>query len=249
MGNRKLPFGYRMELGQMVLHPEESPLVRQIFENYAAGASYKELAAALAEQGVLYDAGRAWNKNMVARILEDDRYLGRRGFPALVTEELFHASAAKRTAKAVPSQPSEAQKQLRKLCGGKIGQRVEGQVLHLLNQLVNEPGLIVQPTPPPAGHSRTRAAEQALERAMAQIPVDEVQAKQLALDLAAARLEALDSLDYETERLRRIFAAAKPMETLDAELLKAAVSAAQIQGDAVSIRLKNDQIIRKKDEP
>jgi hypothetical protein len=38
------------------------------------------------------------------------------------------------------------------------------------------------------------------------------------------------------------------MEALDAELLKATVSAVQIQGDAVSIRLKNDQIIRK-DEP
>jgi hypothetical protein len=248
MGNRKLPFGYRMDLGQVVSHPDEAPLVGRIFETYAAGASYKELVAALAEQGVLYDTGRAWNKNMVARILEDDRYLGRRSFPALVTEELFHASAAKRTAKAVPSQPSEAQKQLRKLCGGKIGQRVEGQVLHLLNRLTQNSEQIVQPTPPPADNSRTRAAEQALERAMAQIPVDEAQAKQLALDLAAAKLEALDSLDYETERLRRIFAAAKPMETLDAELLKAAVSAVQIQGDAISIRLKNNQIIRK-DEP
>jgi hypothetical protein len=248
MGNRKLPFGYRMELGQVVPHPDEAPLVGRIFETYAAGASYKELVAALAEQGFLYDEGRTWNKNMVARILGDDRYLGQRGFPALVTEELFQAAAAKRTAKAVPSQPSEAQKQLRKLCGGKIGQRVEGQVLHLLNQLVNDPSLIIQPTPPPAGNSRTHTAEQALKRAMAQIPVDEVQTKQLALDLAAARLEALDSLDYETERLRRIFTAAKPMETLDAELLKAAVSAVQIQGDAVSIRLKNDQIVRK-DEP
>jgi DNA invertase Pin-like site-specific DNA recombinase len=38
------------------------------------------------------------------------------------------------------------------------------------------------------------------------------------------------------------------MEALDAELLKATVSAVQIQGNAVSIRLKNDQIIRK-DEP
>jgi hypothetical protein len=79
MGNRKLPFGYRMDLGQMVLHPDEAPLVRQIFEKYAAGESYKELVAALAEQGVLYDAGRAWNKNMVARILEDVRYLGCQG--------------------------------------------------------------------------------------------------------------------------------------------------------------------------
>ena len=30
MTNRKLPFGYRMELGDMVIHPQEAEVVKDI---------------------------------------------------------------------------------------------------------------------------------------------------------------------------------------------------------------------------
>ena len=39
--NRKRPFGYRMELGESVLHPAEAETVRWIYDSYLAGASYK----------------------------------------------------------------------------------------------------------------------------------------------------------------------------------------------------------------
>ena len=39
-GNRKLPFGYRMELGKIAIHPEEVPIVQHIFQQYILGASY-----------------------------------------------------------------------------------------------------------------------------------------------------------------------------------------------------------------
>ena len=38
--NRKRPFGYRMELGETVLHPAEAEAVRWIYDSYLAGASY-----------------------------------------------------------------------------------------------------------------------------------------------------------------------------------------------------------------
>ena len=33
-GNRKLPFGYQMELGEVVTHPQEAEVVRDIFRQY-----------------------------------------------------------------------------------------------------------------------------------------------------------------------------------------------------------------------
>ncbi|GBF71764.1 hypothetical protein LAWASA_4526 [Lawsonibacter asaccharolyticus] len=74
--NRKQPFGYRMEFGEYTPHPAEAETVRWIYQTYLAGASYQELVEALQERGVAYDEGKLWNKNMVARILEDKRYIG-----------------------------------------------------------------------------------------------------------------------------------------------------------------------------
>ena len=76
MGNRKLPFGYHMELGKIAPHPPEAVLVKHVFQAYIAGESYNSLVEWLREQKIPYDVGRVWNKNMVARILENRRYIG-----------------------------------------------------------------------------------------------------------------------------------------------------------------------------
>ena len=76
MGNRKLPFGYRMVLGEITIQPAEADLVRLIFHRYSTGATLGELTKILCRQDISYDTGRTWNKNMVSRILEDGRYIG-----------------------------------------------------------------------------------------------------------------------------------------------------------------------------
>ena len=74
MGKRKQPFGYKMKLGEIVPQPQEAEAVRSIYLQYLAGASFKQLAEQLQTEDVPYDEDKSWNKNMVARILEDDRY-------------------------------------------------------------------------------------------------------------------------------------------------------------------------------
>ena len=69
--NRKRPFGYKMEFGEIVLHPAEAETVRWIYDHYLAGASYNALVDKLRERGISYDGDKPWNKNMVARILEE----------------------------------------------------------------------------------------------------------------------------------------------------------------------------------
>ena len=109
MGNRKQPFGYRMTLGEITILPEEAELVRFIFRCYSTGATLGELTKALCRQEIPYYAGRTWNKNMVSRILEDGRYIGEKGYPALIEPEQLRTAAKKRTARARPPQKTPAE--------------------------------------------------------------------------------------------------------------------------------------------
>ena len=120
MGNRKQPFGYRMTLGEITIQPEEAELVRFIFQGYSTGATLGELTKALCRQEIPYYEGRSWNKNMVSRILEDGRYVGEKGYPALIEPVQLRAVAEKRTARA---RPPRRKRQHRRSCGGSAAHR------------------------------------------------------------------------------------------------------------------------------
>ena len=51
--NRKRPFGYKMELGEIVLHPAEAATVRWLYDSYLAGASYNALVDKLEKKAHL----------------------------------------------------------------------------------------------------------------------------------------------------------------------------------------------------
>ena len=99
MGNRKLPFGYQMRMGEIVRNGPEAKAVRDIFLQYTLGASLKEIAEQMSKTGPIYDEGKSWNKNMVARILESAKYIGADSYPELVDIKLFEAAAEKRQTK------------------------------------------------------------------------------------------------------------------------------------------------------
>lgn len=140
MGNRKQPFGYRVVMGEIALHPQESKLVEYIFQQYLAGATYNTLVEELREQSIPYDEGKLWNKNMVARILEDSRYTGERGYPPVIDREALEKALEKRSAKQTAAPKTDTQKLLRPLSAGGHRQRcMERQVLDLLNSLIVSP--------------------------------------------------------------------------------------------------------------
>ena len=76
MGNRKLPFGYQMRMGEIIRNEPEAKAVQDIFLQYTLGASLKEIAEQMSKNGPSYDEGKSWNKNMIARILENPKYKG-----------------------------------------------------------------------------------------------------------------------------------------------------------------------------
>ena len=67
MGNRKLPFGYQMRMGEIIRNEPEAKAVQDIFLQYMLGASLKEIAEQMSKTGPAYDEGKRWNKNMRER--------------------------------------------------------------------------------------------------------------------------------------------------------------------------------------
>ena len=241
--NRKRPFGYRMELGEIVLHPAEAETVRWIYDSYLVGASYNALMDKLHERGVPYDGDKPWNKNMAARILADRRYTGEGGFPSIIPESQFHMVQARRQERTTPCKKTPAQKELRKLCGGSPPAWVEQQVLGLLNRLIQHPELITCPVledePPPEAKKLRRELDELLRRP----PVDEIQAKSLAFRLASLQMDAIGPEKYETLRLRRMFQGRVPMAELEQELLHESVRRITVSNGTVTVLLKNNQTL------
>ena len=89
MGKRKLPFGYHIRDGQIRIKENEAQAVQMIFDCYTAGMSYSELTDKLNRQGIPYVPGKPWNKNMLARVLQDERYMGSAAYPQIITPKSF----------------------------------------------------------------------------------------------------------------------------------------------------------------
>jgi hypothetical protein len=85
--NRTLPYGYQIINGAMAVNEPEAEVVRRVFRDYAAGRSYKAIAAALTQSGSRYTPGKPeWNKNIIARMLQNQAYLGTELYPPILAE-------------------------------------------------------------------------------------------------------------------------------------------------------------------
>lgn len=123
---RKIPFGYMMQNGNIIPHPTECEAVKTIFAMYCGGVSYNSIAAEMMAQGIpYYQKTNRWNKNMVSRILENERYLGADGYPQLVANSDFLSARLLRQTKTTYTPcPKEVQpikgKASCAVCGGRM---------------------------------------------------------------------------------------------------------------------------------
>ena len=244
MGNRKLPFGYQMRMGEIVRNEPEAKAVQDIFLQYSLGASLKEIAEQMSKTGPSYDEGKSWNKNMVSRILENAKYTGTDDYPRLIDTALFESAAEKRQTKQHLPERTPAQKALKRVCSKPPTPEIEQQVMHLFGRLAEQPERITQPEKQFAPNSTTQAE---LDEILNTQPLDEDAARSLICKLAQEQYVAIGNEEYETARLRRLFAAFECTAELDAELLQSVVSAVLVTHQAVRLQLKNGQIIGKDD--
>lgn len=249
MNNRKQPFGYQMEFGAYIPQPAEAETVRWIYQTYLAGASYRELVEALQERGVAYGEGKLWNKNMVSRVLEDERYIGTDRYPAILPEEQFRSAQERRRNRAVPVRKTPAQLELRRLCGSSPPAWVEQQTLALLNRLIQAPESIVPGRTEVEEPAEARRLRRELDEALHSPPVDGERARDMALRLAEHRLNAIGAEEYETTRLQKLFRNHPHMEELERELLHESVRQITYRGKGIQVRLKNGQIMEGGQQP
>lgn len=248
MGKRKLPFGYAMENGDVKAAPNESDCVMWIYTTYHAGASLQEIASELNTRGsVHYDPDKPWNKNMIDRILQDQRYSSDALYPELVPEALFRAVQRRRAERRGVSKQTEAQKMIRILGGGKAAETVEANILAAMNHLIRNPDAVQPPDSKPPDHTRHFRTQRELETVMNRQPIDEDRAAELIRARAEAEYDMIGDDECETERLRRIFQQAKPIEELSAELLRKTVACISVEIRKVTLILKNNQTIEVSD--
>ena len=125
--NRNIPFGYTMQKGEIIAEPTESQAVKDIFKLYLDGKSMSEIArqmsiSQISYNGITFD----WNKNMVKRILENEKYLGKDGYPVLIdSETYYHANARKKSKATSVNEISEELQIIRSLtyckeCGHRL---------------------------------------------------------------------------------------------------------------------------------
>ena len=245
MGNRKRPFGYQMRMGEIIRNESEAKAVQDIFLQYTLGASLKEIAEQMSKTGPTYDTGKSWNKNMVARILENPKYTGVDNYPKLVDIKLFEAAAEKRQTKQRLPERTPAQKALKRICSKPPTPEIEQQVAHLLGRLAEQPKRITQlaRTSKPT-YTNTQAE---LDEVLNTQPLNEDAARSLIFHLAQEQYDTIGNEEYETERLRRLFTAFECTAELNAELLQSTVSAVLVTRQTVRLQLKNGQIIGKDD--
>lgn len=93
--NRIIPYGYAVEIGKTVIHPDEHKIIRRIYKDYLGGKSFLRIAQALTDEKVEFLTGRSdWNKNRIKRILEDERYLGTDTYPAIIDGDMHRQARA-----------------------------------------------------------------------------------------------------------------------------------------------------------
>ena len=100
--NRSIPFGYCMKNGKIQLKSNEAKAVEMIFKEYLKGGSLNDIAVLMMSENIAYtEVSEKWNKNMVKRILENEKYLGNDVYPPLIETDIFHKANQKKQIKAL----------------------------------------------------------------------------------------------------------------------------------------------------
>jgi hypothetical protein len=246
--HRNIPFGYMMRNGEIVLHPEESAAVREIFDMYLREMSLKSIAAAMT---VPYNTDKPlWNKNMVSRILENMHYTGADSYPAIIEPEMFRtANEIKQRKAAACVCTDEKKKYLHSLVSGGSSlteSEVEGLLVSVINKLIAKPELAAPDKPQEyAPTAEIMEMEQRLAVMMQDAAADFDEITKLIADIASTKYEACpyDNRD-RTMKMFELLTTRGPMTELDIDLAKQVVKAVHINKGIATVELVNGKILK-----
>lgn len=85
-----------MRNGEITVNSTESLAVITIFNEYINGKSLQDISSMMVTP---YSENVKWNKNMVKRILENEKYIGKKGYPAIIDKDTFNRANIKKQSK------------------------------------------------------------------------------------------------------------------------------------------------------
>ncbi len=111
-----IPLGYRKGAdGRFELVEAEAEIVREIYNSFASGMTYMEIARSLNARGIRTKTGKEWGKNSFHTLLTNESYTGvyhyggvriEGGVPAIIDKELFEEVGKKMAARKIsPARP------------------------------------------------------------------------------------------------------------------------------------------------
>ena len=106
------PYGYRIADGRFVIDEARAVIVKEVFERYAAGETYKSIWSSLNARGLRTLKGKDFSRGSIFSMLENEKYLGQfvynvsgkdavkieGGCPAIISPELWAAAQKRRAA-------------------------------------------------------------------------------------------------------------------------------------------------------
>lgn len=128
MKNRRFPYGYEMENGQIIICNTEAETVKYIFSEYIKGSNLNKISEFLTNRKTEYLPGKyTWNKSRVKRIIEDSRYLGDDTHSAIIDSDTFRKAnneKSNRRTNMTPVVCAENKPLVRSVICGKCGEKL-----------------------------------------------------------------------------------------------------------------------------
>ena len=90
---RFIPYGYTMKNGKLIIDDDEAEVIKRIFDEYRSGMSMYEMAMELVRETIPYCEKKvSWNKNVIARIIANEKYAGAEGYIPIIGITEFKVS-------------------------------------------------------------------------------------------------------------------------------------------------------------
>lgn len=90
MKNRTLPYGYCCKNGVIVIEPQESKVLKQIYAAYLDGSSMMTIAEQLNREKIEYrDGVTGWNKGRLKHLIDNAKYLGTEVYPPIIDQATY----------------------------------------------------------------------------------------------------------------------------------------------------------------
>lgn len=272
MKNRTIPFGYAYENASVVINEKEKAIVVKIYEFYLNGKSLSLIAEELNNQKTEYMPGIiGWNKARLKHILDDDRYIGVKGFPKIIDEQDYNKVRSLKTDKSpmknqvagskkywsrVPVLCAQCREVMQRKCNNRLRRKVKWYCRNGHSVFIDDDAILAQISNCLRGVAGNVEQVKGCGRKIGCVTENEIvqtyrdlqdkeEIKRHLLQQASQKYRLLEESGYKEQRLKDMFTDVGISDPFPEELFERAADAVLLEEDGtVGIILINGQEIR-----